>query len=195
MNNLTNLFLGLATIANHPFLSLGIFFATAVLCGLVLAALIVLSFLLLCAVFRKVRQYTYGFWHRSVRGPLTVMYAAVSLIFLALLSACAPTTVTADLAKMQTAVNAAYSDGQLFCGFVTSAGMPIVAGIIDASAAIAGGPVLGGVALLVTNRTSAFVNASCAVAGAAQGLATIGPVVPPAVPTQVPAIAIVPPSV
>ena len=84
---------------------------------------------------------------------------------------------TAQVAKVTVA-------GQLFCAINTADG-PIVAGLIQAAAPLAGASAPA--VILATGATEAFVKAACAAAG---GI----PVSPPTDPATAPQVAVVPPA-
>jgi hypothetical protein len=92
------------------------------------------------------------------------------------LGACSSAQVGGALARLGT-------DGQLFCAVAAKDG-PVVVGLIDAGAPLAG--VAAPAVVLAVGATKAYVDAACAAAG---GI----PVSPPAGPA--PQVAIVPPSI
>lgn len=77
--------------------------------------------------------------------------------------------------------------GQLFCAVQTAGGGALVVGLIDAEATSAA-PAAAPVAILATGLAKAQVDADCAKAAPGGGVA----VSPPANPTAVPQVAVVP---
>ena len=108
-----------------------------------------------------------------------------SLMAVGLLAGCSQQAADNAQTKIQNALNVAYKDGQLFCSVATKNG-PMVVGVINAAVTVAA-PGAAPVALLVTGASASFVAAACA---SINGI----PVSPPAVPTAVPAVAVVPPA-
>lgn len=102
--------------------------------------------------------------------------ALVLAVALLPLGACSSAQVGGVLARLGT-------DGQLFCAVAAKDG-PVVVGLIDAGAPLAGAAAPA--VVLAVGATKAYVDAACAAAG---GI----PVSPPAGPA--PQVAIVPPSI
>jgi hypothetical protein len=111
-------------------------------------------------------------------------YILVSFIVLVAVSACSALQLQNAETKVNTALNQAATTaagaGQLFCGVATQTG-PLVVGLLDAAASIAGQPAI----VSVINKSAAWVASACATWNAAAV-----PVVPPANPAMVPAVAV-----
>ena len=127
------------------------------------------------------------------------------LAAVALIAACTPAQqakIAAFNAKTQTTIQAvvakAYADGQLFCQFATTKG-PTIVGVVNAAvtvgAEVAGAGALALPVVSVINQSSAWVVSACQKAADALGAtaATAMPVPPPADPTTVLTVPIVPP--
>jgi hypothetical protein len=99
------------------------------------------------------------------------------------IAACVGTTQTTSLQSPA---------GQLFCAIQTSGGGTIVAGLVSGASATLGGA--APLVVLATNAGQTAVDQDCAAAAAATGGTAGLPVVPPAVPSAAPLVAIANPA-